>query len=305
MKRVMRIGRVTIAVILLLALAVMWVSIILPVRAEPLDSYHSAWKLIRETANEDSDTFALTYNLTTAGNFDNKDSSTVANGGPYHIRSYYGGEGREFISPGGAWIFTICGENFNATDDTFSFHILGWSKINGMLQVIAEGDGVLGDQAVIAYPDDNADALGATSTGTDVGYTASSHTYLSTTGEFDGTVVNMMAYVTSADEGKLTSGFYEVTTYTDVNTIVMSGDGGSSDTTATVQINPAFWADVINLDETTKWPSIAVYNSEASSGQVAFIKIDTTGLEWVQFVIYKAAGSGDEAGNITVYGRPY
>lgn len=309
MESVKEYGKIIIPVMIVsafIALVFFWA---IPTKAEPQDTYHSGWKLIRETADEDAADFATVYDLTTKGNFANKNSASweTANGGPFNIRSYAGsGVGTEFQSVGGAWMFAICGECFNGLDDTFSFHILGWSRINGMMQVIAEGDGVLGDQAVIAYPDDSADALGATATGTDVDYTASTHTYQGSASEFDGAIENMMAYVTSGNDSNLTSGFYEITTYTDVNTIIMTGDGGSSDTTATVQINPAFWADVINLDETTKWPSVEAYNSEAGSGQMAFIVIDTTGLEWIQFVIYAAdAATDEEAGKITVYGRVY
>lgn len=304
MRKIMKIGQVIAAVVFVASL----VCIVLPVKAAPLDTYHSGWKLIRETASQDGDSFGAVYDLTTEGNFANKDSSTVANGGPYHIRSYPGGgAGTEFQSSGGAWMFVISGECFNGLDDTFSFHILGWSRINGMLQVIAEGDGVLGDQAVIAYPDDSADALGATASDTAVTFTHSGKTFTVTNAAFADVSVNMMAYVSEAADANITSGFYEITTYSDANSIAISGVSSDHDDAAvTVQINPAFWADVINLDETTKWPSVAVYNSEAGSGQMAFILIDMTGLEWIQFVVYAAdAATNEEAGNITIYGRPY
>jgi len=276
--------------------------------AIPLDTYHSGWKLIRETADEDGGDFLEVYNLPIQGNFANKDSSTVANGGPYHIRSYQGsGDGTEYQSSGGAWVFAICGKNYdvgddNTIDNTFSFNIVGWSRINGMLQVIAEGDGILGTQAVITYPDDSADAVGALVDETGVTYTHSSETFTVTNEGFDGTVAGMMIYVTGTD---ITNGYYAITTATDANNIVCSGMASTDNNTdSTVQANPVFWADTINLDETTKWPSVAVYNS--GDNEMAFIVVDMTGLEWVQFVVYDATpAQTGEAGDVTVYGRLY
>jgi len=89
--------------------------------------------------------------------------------------------------------------------------------------------------------------------------------------------------------------------------VICEGDGvlGSQD----VFIYPggsaaanAYWADTINLDETTKWPSVAVYNS--GDNQVAMLIVDMTGLEYVDFITYDVAG-GAEASTIGVYGRCY
>lgn len=306
MKNVIKTGRVTIAIMLFLVLLASSIYVISPTKAAPLDTYHSGWKLIRETANEDGATFAAVYPLTTSGNFANKDSSTVANGGPYNIRSYIGdGTGTEFQSSGGAWMFAICGKNYNNVDDTFSFNIVGWSRINGMLQNIVEGDGVLGTQAVVVYPD-SGDALGESVSDSTAVYTHSDTTFTATNQAFADATVNTLAYVLSTDSN-LTSGYYEITTVTDANVIIMSGatsTGNVASGGVTVQSNPAFWADTINLDETTKWPSVAVYNS--GDNEVAFIVVDTTGLEWIQFVVYGAdAATGEEAGAITIYGRLY
>lgn len=304
MRNIMRIGKVTLAIVLLSAIVIPLIYVVLPAKAVPLDTYHSSWYLVRETADEDGVNFGAVYDLTTTSNFASKDSSSVANGGPYRIRSYYGGTGSEYISSGGAWMFALCGKNYEDVDDTFSFHILGWSRENGMLQVIAEGDAVLGDQAVITYPDDGADAVGALVDMDNVAYTHSDKTFTKTDVGV-GVVVGMMIYTTSSNDSNLTPGYYAVTGRTD-NTIVCSGTGSYGNVTATVQANPSFWCDVINLDETTKWPSVAVYNSEAGTGQMAFIVVDTTGLEWVQFVVYAAdASSSDEAGDVTIYGRRY
>ena len=182
MKTVIRIGRIITPIMVCLAIGASLIFWLISAQAKTLDTYHSSWKLIRETATEDGANFAAVYNLASdGGDFASKDSSTVANGGPYRIRSYFGGEGTEFVSSGGAMVFAICGGL--SENDTFSFNIVGWGRTNGMLQVIAEGDGIIGTQDVVKYPDD-----GATATN-------------------------------------------------------------------------IWWADTINLDETTKWPAVGVYNS--------------------------------------------
>ncbi len=309
MKKFMRTGRIILSVLFLLAVMAGTIIYIQPVRAEPIDTFHSSWQLIRETADQDGDTFALVYNLTTEGNFANKDSSTVANGGPYRIKAYTTGISTDnWLSA--KWIFAFCGKNYdvandNVVDNTFSFNIVGWSKANGMLQVMAEGDCILGTQAVIVYPD-TGDALGELVSETSVTYTHNTETYTVTNGGFTGAAVGMMAYVTGTN---LTDGYYAITTVTDVNTIIMSGMSSTDNNTdSTVQINPSFWVDTINLDETTKWPrdgdgnNVMVYNS--GDNEVAFIVVETADLEWIQFVIYGAdAATGIEAGDITVYGR--
>lgn len=70
-----------------------------------------------------------------------------------------------------------------------------------------------------------------------------------------------------------------------------------------------FWADTIALDEETKWPGsfndangVRVFNS--GDNEVAILVVDTTGLEWIQFITYDVAG-GAEAASIGVYGRRY
>jgi len=151
-------GRTIAATLLVLLIAAGMLFVATQTKAEPSDTYHSGWKLIRETAMEDGADFAAVYPLATnKGNYASKDSSTVALGGPYQIRSYIGsGRGTEFQSVGSMWAFTICGGAAN--DDTFSFTILAWARTNGMAQVIAHGDGVIGTQDVAFYPDDGATA---------------------------------------------------------------------------------------------------------------------------------------------------
>lgn len=63
-----------------------------------------------------------------------------------------------------------------------------------------------------------------------------------------------------------------------------------------------YWADTISLDETTKWPSVGVYNS--GDNEVAVLAVDLAGLEYIKFVIYDANG-GAEASTVGVYGRRY
>lgn len=127
-------------------------------KADTLETHHSSWSLVRETATEDGATFAAVYDLAGAeGDFASKDSSTMVSGGPFHITAV--GKNRdapEGYSPGAAWVFAIAAGAFN--DDTFSFTMVGWAKINGPAQVICEGDGIVGTQDVVLYPDDGAAA---------------------------------------------------------------------------------------------------------------------------------------------------
>lgn len=130
-----------------------------PAQAEPLDTHHSSWSLVRETATEDGATFETVYDLdANEGDWASRDSNSVADGGSFRIRSTnIGARTPEGKSPGAVWIFTITGGVED--NDTFSFHIVGWSKTNGMLQVLAVGDGIIGTQDVVLYPDDGAAAI--------------------------------------------------------------------------------------------------------------------------------------------------
>jgi len=306
----MKYGKTIIAVVLLLALAVMVTTIYLPYAiAEPVDTYHSRWHLVRAMASEDIVDWAAEYGYdltgvrSTNGDFASKDSSTVLNGGPFRIRSLFQNRspGHEGYSAGGAWMFTICGKNYNDVDDDFSFTIVGWSKENGMLQVIAHGDGILGTQAVIKYPEDGSDALGALISLTGVAYDDGTEVFTEI-GEFGDAAVGMMARITGSG---FTDEICDITAAT-ADTITCDVTVSTGDCTdATVQINPAFWVDTISLDATTKWPSVAVYNS--GNDEVAFVLMDTTGLEWIQWLFYDASGDlqSDEASDISVYGRRY
>lgn len=65
----------------------------------------------------------------------------------------------------------------------------------------------------------------------------------------------------------------------------------------------ATWADTINLDATTVWPGLVVYNS--GNNNAAMLVFDTTGLEFIEFIIYDADGATTQAGSLSVWGRPY
>ncbi len=315
-------------IILRTAVAVLFGFLVEKTSAAPVDQYHSSWHLVRETASEDGETFADVYDLTgvdqtIAGNFASKNTSTVINGGPFRIPSVNAGDGaHEGYSAGTKWMFVFSGENFNDVDDVFSFNMVGWSKTNGMLQNIAEGDCVLGTQAVVVYPD-TGNAIGRTSgvlTGITYDHTdrPSEKVFLrSTAGDFVDAIAGMLAYVTGTN---ITDGYYEITAVSpaaDPNlTINVTASGDTTD--ATVQFNPAFWVDTISLDQTTKWTSF-IDGATSSTGnkgilevinsgdnEVAAIVVNLTGIEWIQFVIYGAdAATNEEAGNITVYGRRY
>ena len=219
-------GKVIVAGVSLLVIIVttMFISVmtdhsIRTARAEPVDTYHTRWQLVKTVAAEDGADFAATLDLAGGeGGFANKTS------GAFQIRSRSAISSRsEGYSFGGAWIFSFCG--VGVENDTFSFNLVGWAKTNGMAQVIAEGDGVLGTQDVVIYPSGAA-------------------------------------------------------------------------------VTDGFWVDTINLDETTKWPSVAVYNS--GDDEVALLVVDMTGLEWVDFITYDALSSqAGEANSVGVYGRGY
>jgi hypothetical protein len=308
-----RIGKITIGILIFFVvigvLFAYWG--IKTAHAVPLDTYHAGWKLIRAAGDEDGASFSAVYDLTgvgtTAGNFASKDS------GAYFIPSKYTSQGAgPGYSAGRRWQFIICGKNYNNVDDTASFNLVGWAKSNGPLQVICEGSIVLGTQAVVVYPD-GGDALGELISETAVTYTHATTTFTVENEGFDGAVAGMLARVTGTD---LTNAIVQVTTATDSNTIVCSGVTSSDNNTdSTVQINPAFWADTITLDETTKWSGnvsdpntnvegkIEVLNN--ADNEIAVLEVDLTGMEWIQFVFYDCdAATGDEAGDIKVYGRP-
>jgi hypothetical protein len=220
-----KLGKISLALTSLIMASVLVAAVIINAKADPLDTWHSSWHLVRETATEDGANFAAVYNLdANEGNFASMDSSSVANGGPFRITSaYVGRPSYEGQSPGAVWLFSICGGL--SDNDTFSFDVVAWSKTNGPLQVICTGDGVIGTQDVVLYPDDSAAATNI------------------------------------------------------------------------------WWADTLNLDATNRWPGVAVYNS--GNNNIAMLAIDTTGIEYIQFVVYDADGSGTEANNLTVYGRRY
>ncbi len=309
MKTLVKAGKIALPVLFLLVLIIGMIQI-RPSKAIPLESFHAEWVLIRDTADEDGASFAAVYDLTgvgitssSFGNFASKDTSSVANGGAYQISPREGANNR--------MMFVFCAKNYNNVDDIFSFNVVGWSRENGMLQNIAEGDCVIGTQAVVIYPD-GGDALGELVSETSVSYDdagGAQDNYFTVTNEaFADVAVGMLARVTGTN---ITSGIYQVTIVTDSNNIKIAVTGTDDNTDSTVQINPAFWVDTINLDETTKWSasgadpcSLTVINS--GDNEVAGLVINVAGLDWIQFVVYVAdAATSEEAGAVTVYGRKY
>jgi len=317
MRKFKNYGKAGMAVALLIGIAVSIFALARLVQAEPIDTYHAGWNLVRAEDDEDAASFAAEYDLTGAtagisGAFEDMNASA------FRIPSRPAdGIGS---APGTKWVFTICGKLYDDVGGTFSFDLVGWAKNNGMLHVICEGNGDLGTQAVVNYPDGD-DALGDLISLTGVTYTHASTTLTDTddVGSFDGAAVGMMARVTGTD---LTSVITPITTFTDANIIICSGIASSDNNTdSTVQINPSMWADTITLDEITKWSgavadpntiygydkmegNIAVLNN--SDNQIALLVVDLAGLEYIQFVFYDCDGAtGEEAGSIRVYGRPY
>lgn len=317
MKTIKRYGRALILPVIIFCIAALFVWIAVS-QAEPVDTYHIGWYLVRAADDEDGATFSAVYDLTGVGTT-NGDYDSMSDDAFEIPPGFWSRPGNQ-SSPGTKWMFAICGKNYNNTDDTFSFDVVGWARSNGMQQKICEGDGVLGTQAVVTYPDGD-DALGELCSLTGVTYTHATTTFVDTddAGGFDGAVAGMLARITGTN---ITNGIVQVTTVTDANTIICSGATSTDNTTdATVQINPAFWADTINIDSITKWSgalsdpntdsgyyrmagNIAVLNS--GNDQVALLIIDTMGMDYVQFVFYDCdAATGDESGDLRVYGRPF
>lgn len=215
-------GKSVIGALIILMLVVTCAIWIKATFAEPLDTYHAAWVEVHDVATEDGATFAASLALaTSAGNYANMPDDA------YQVTSRGNPSQPYTASAGGAWMFVFGGATTDGDDDneTFSFTMVGWAKANGMAQVICEGDGVIGTQDIVTYPNgDSADANDC-------------------------------------------------------------------------------WADTINLDETTKWPSVATYNASGDN-EVANLVVDLTGLEYIEFFTYDVAGSS-EATSLGIYGRPY
>jgi len=309
MNTIKRYGRTITALAILLVLAGSAVVCIVRItQAVPLDTYHAGWNLVRASDDEDSTSFADEYDLTgvtagISGAFEDMNDSR------FKIPSRNAEQGVGY-SHGTKWQFVICGKLYDDVGGTFAYSLVGWSK-NGMLQVIAEGTGALGDQTVVAYPGGD-DALGEL-VSTTAAYTFSDNT-LTETGAFGDVAVGMMALVTGTG---LTDEIEDVTT-AGANAIILTGLADTADCTATVKINPSFWADTIVVTALTKWSAagtanantdtmgnnIAVLNS--ADNEVAVLVVDLAGLEYIQFVLFDCDGAtSEQAGALRVYGRPY
>ena len=73
-----------------------------------------------------------------------------------------------------------------------------------------------------------------------------------------------------------------------------------------------WWAEMIWLDETTKWPlsegnanGVRVINENWFGGEICVLEVDLHGLEWIQFVFYdsKWVQQGTESDPTSVFGR--
>lgn len=134
---------------LLLILAVFLFIWVMTAKAEPLDTYHSSWHLVRALAAEDAADFATALPLATSeGDFANKPAAA------FRIPARNIGLRSEGYSAGSKWMFAFLGVTTDTDDDseTFSFTLVGWAKTNGMAQVICDGDGAIGTQDVVVYP---------------------------------------------------------------------------------------------------------------------------------------------------------
>ncbi len=138
-------GKSIIAILLIIAVILSVVFMVKLTFAEPLDTYHSEWVRIKDSAAEDGATFAASLALdANEGIFSSKPS------GAYHIVSRGIADQPYTSSAGSKWMFAFYGTD--AADETFSFTLVGWAKGNGMAQIICEGDGVLGTQDVHTEP---------------------------------------------------------------------------------------------------------------------------------------------------------
>ena len=311
MSKIKNIGRAALIVTLLIAAAAIMVALVKLAQAVPVDTYHASWHLVRETADEDGATFAAVYDLTgvgtTNGNFASMDSTGVILGGAFRIPGRGAAANQNVgYSHGTKWVFAFCAKNYNNIDDVFSYNVVGWSKTNGMQHNIVEGDCVIGTQAVVIYPD-SGDAHGELVSSIAAVYTHGDTTF-TLTDELDDVATGMLARVTGTG---FTNAILQITTVTSNDSFICSGISSTGNCTATVQINPAFWVDTINTDQTTKWEGSGtdpnnIYVANSGDNEVALLVIDLAGLEYIQFVIYGAdAATSEEAGAVTVYGRPY
>ena len=102
----------------------------------PLDTVHAPLYTLRAEADEDTDLL----DLTTEGNFANKPAAAIdwraTDQGTQH-----GGNGAEISFIGG-----------DAADDTFTYKLYAWRRLNGPARLVATGTGTLGTQAVVIYP---------------------------------------------------------------------------------------------------------------------------------------------------------
>lgn len=107
----------------------------------------SSWDLVRSEGNEDGATSSACLDLTTAGDWANHSATAYVLG--YNSESRVNSNETEKVR----CVLTFCGgADSSPADETFSYVIYGYAWGNGPAELIAEGDGVIGTQAVVKYP---------------------------------------------------------------------------------------------------------------------------------------------------------
>jgi len=107
----------------------------------------AGYSLLRAEANENT----TLINLTTGGDFAHKPAAAKS------LKADIGEHGT-FITKAGIDTTTANGVQLifcggAAADKTFHYKIYAWKNANGPAEVVADGNGVLGTQAVVKYPD--------------------------------------------------------------------------------------------------------------------------------------------------------
>lgn len=154
MAKVVKYGKITVTALVLTVFVILVCLWLRKVSSEPLDTYQSDWKRIKEDKKEDGATFAAVIALDSdGGDFDNMPVEHYRIVSPLKSSGYV-----PRYSQGGAWQFAFYGTD--AADETFSFTLVGWAHGNGMAQVICTGDGVLGAMTMSEEPNGDAIRLG-------------------------------------------------------------------------------------------------------------------------------------------------
>jgi len=99
-------------------------------------TFHAPYMLVRAVTEEDT-----ALDLTSEGNFANKPAGAVKLGAARTREGLHN-----------TLILAFCGGN--AADLIFDYKVYGWRSTNGPAEVLCNGRGTLGTQAVVLYPHD-------------------------------------------------------------------------------------------------------------------------------------------------------